>query len=179
MRSKAPFGFRGSAAFSLGLLPSRRVISEVIGVLTPARRHPVEDACVSRTSLDCRNGCDCVRWRVESPPAVSAHSCCINGVSSAGASMSACSGCRETVSPIEFIVTDKYLNLSKGHADIAIRTGEVADENLIGRKIAEVSWAVYASRSYVEHHGRPERTEDLNQHVVVAFDGEIATYAAA
>jgi DNA-binding transcriptional LysR family regulator len=38
---------------------------------------------------------------------------------------------------------------------------------------------VYATWSYVEHHGRPERTQDLNQHVVVAFDGEIATYAAA
>jgi DNA-binding transcriptional LysR family regulator len=80
---------------------------------------------------------------------------------------------------VEFIITDKYLDLSKGHADIAIRTGEVADENLIGRKIAEVPWAVYATRSYVEHHGRPERTHDLNQHLVVAFDGEIANYAAA
>ena len=80
---------------------------------------------------------------------------------------------------VEFVITDKYLDLSKGHADIAIRTGEVADENLIGRKIAEVPWAVYATRSYVEHHGRPERTHDLNQHLVVAFDGEIANYAAA
>jgi DNA-binding transcriptional LysR family regulator len=80
---------------------------------------------------------------------------------------------------VEFIITDKYLDLSKGRADIAIRTGEVADENLIGRKIAEVPWAVYATRSYVEHHGRPERAHDLNQHLIVAFDGEIANYAAA
>lgn len=80
---------------------------------------------------------------------------------------------------VEFNITDKYLDLSKGHADIAIRTGEAADENLIGRKIAEVPWAVYATRSYVEHHGRPERTHDLNHHLVVAFDGEIANYAAA
>ena len=33
--------------------------------------------------------------------------------------------------------------------------------------------------SSIEHHGRPERTHDLNQHLVVAFDGEIANYAAA
>jgi DNA-binding transcriptional LysR family regulator len=80
---------------------------------------------------------------------------------------------------VEFIITDKYLDLSKGQADIAIRTGEVADENLIGRKIAEVPWAVYGTQSYVERHGRPERIQDLDQHLVVAFDGEIANYAAA
>jgi hypothetical protein len=49
----------------------------------------------------------------------------------------------------------------------------------IGRKIAEVPWTVYATRAYVERHGRPERTQDLNQHLVVAFDGEIANHAAA
>src|SRR5262245_54732505 len=80
---------------------------------------------------------------------------------------------------VEFIITDKYLDLSKGHADIAIRTGEVADESLIGRMIAEVPWAVYATDSYIERHGRPEWTQDLNQHLVIAFDGEIANYAAA
>jgi DNA-binding transcriptional LysR family regulator len=80
---------------------------------------------------------------------------------------------------VEFIITDKYLDLSKGHADIAIRTGEAADDNLIGRKIAEVPWAVYATRSYVKLHGRPERTHDLNEHLVIAFDGEIPNFAAA
>jgi DNA-binding transcriptional LysR family regulator len=80
---------------------------------------------------------------------------------------------------VEFVITDKYLDLSKGEADIAIRTGEPDDDSLIGRKIAEVPWAVYATRSYVERHGRPERPEDINDHLVVAFDGEIANYAAA
>ena len=80
---------------------------------------------------------------------------------------------------IEFVITDKYLDLSKGEADIAIRTGEPCDENLIGRKIAGVPWAVYATHSYVERHGRPESAADLNDHFVVAFDGEIANYAAA
>jgi hypothetical protein len=50
---------------------------------------------------------------------------------------------------------------------------------LIGRRIAEVPWAVYASRSYVERKGRPERPEDIEQHLVIAYDGEIANYAAA
>jgi len=71
------------------------------------------------------------------------------------------------------------LDLSKGEADIAIRFGEPQDDTLIGRRIAEVPWAVYASRSYVERQGRPERPEDIEQHLVIAYDGEIANYAAA
>jgi DNA-binding transcriptional LysR family regulator len=80
---------------------------------------------------------------------------------------------------VEFVVTDKYLDLSKGEADIAIRTGSAADEALVGRKIAEVPWAVYAARSYVERYGRPSAPENIADHLVVAFDGDIADYAAS
>jgi DNA-binding transcriptional LysR family regulator len=80
---------------------------------------------------------------------------------------------------VELVVSDKYLDLSKGEADIAIRTGTAADEALLGRKIAEVPWAVYATRSYVERYGRPSDPENIEDHLVVAFDGEIANYAAA
>jgi DNA-binding transcriptional LysR family regulator len=80
---------------------------------------------------------------------------------------------------VELVITDRLLDLSKGEADIAIRLGEPHDNALIGRKIAEVPWAVYATQSYVERHGRPERPQDIEQHFVVAYDGEIANYPAA
>lgn len=80
---------------------------------------------------------------------------------------------------VELVITDRLLDLSKGEADIAIRSGEPRDEALVGRTIAEIPWAVYASRCYVERHGRPERAEDIAHHFVVACDGEIANYAAA
>lgn len=80
---------------------------------------------------------------------------------------------------VEWVITDRYLDLSKGEADIAIRAGEPRDEALVGRKIATGHWAVYASRSYVERHGRPERLEDVERHFVVACDGEISDYPAA
>src|SRR5262249_49173219 len=66
-----------------------------------------------------------------------------------------------------------------GNADIAIRLGQPNDASLVGRKIADVPRAIYASRSYVERHGRPERPEDVARHCVVAYDGEIASNAAA
>jgi DNA-binding transcriptional LysR family regulator len=80
---------------------------------------------------------------------------------------------------VELVITDRVLDLSKGEADIAIRFGEPQDDALIGRKIAAVPWAVYASRSYVERHGRLEGAENIERHFVVAYEGEIANYAAA
>jgi DNA-binding transcriptional LysR family regulator len=70
-------------------------------------------------------------------------------------------------------VTERFLDLSKGEADIAVRGGEPRDEVLIGRKIAETPWAVYASRAYIERHGRPERPEDLDQHTIIDFGSGI------
>ena len=75
---------------------------------------------------------------------------------------------------VEFVMGDRYFDLSKGEADIAIRTGAPVDNDLVGRKIADLSWAVYASRSYVERHGRPKSAADLNAHSVIEFDGPLA-----
>jgi DNA-binding transcriptional LysR family regulator len=80
---------------------------------------------------------------------------------------------------IELLVSDRFLDLAKGEADIAIRAGDPRDEALVGRKIADAPWAVYASRSYVERHGRPERPEDIARHVVVGCGGAIAHYPGA
>jgi DNA-binding transcriptional LysR family regulator len=80
---------------------------------------------------------------------------------------------------VELVISDRFLDLSRGEADIAIRAGTPQDQALVGRKIAEAPWAVYASREYVQHHGRPERPEDINQHSVVACGDSIAHYAGA
>lgn len=70
---------------------------------------------------------------------------------------------------VEFVMSDRYLDLSKGEADVAFRSGDTDDE-LVGRKIADSIWAIYASRSYIERHGKPERVEDLPQHPLVSLD---------
>lgn len=80
---------------------------------------------------------------------------------------------------VELVIAERILDLSKGEADIAIRLGEPTDEALVGRKIADASWAVYASRAYVERYGRPHRVEDLNNHLVIGCDGPIRNYPAA
>lgn len=57
-------------------------------------------------------------------------------------------------------MSDRYLDLSKGEADVAFRSGDTDD----GRKIADSVWAVYASEDYIARHGKPTRAEDLSQH---------------
>jgi DNA-binding transcriptional LysR family regulator len=70
---------------------------------------------------------------------------------------------------VEFVTSDRYLDLTKGEADVALRSGDTEDE-LIGRKIADSIWAVYASHAYIQRHGKPERPEDLGHHRIVSLD---------
>jgi DNA-binding transcriptional LysR family regulator len=74
---------------------------------------------------------------------------------------------------VEFVMTERRLDLSKGEADIALRGGPPGDDSLIGRKIGDVSWHVYASRAYVERHGKPSRPEEIAQHSVIVCVGQL------
>lgn len=80
---------------------------------------------------------------------------------------------------LELLISDRSFDLSRGEADLAIRVGEPTDDSLICRKIADVSWSVYASHAYVERHGRPDNVKDLQGHLIVDCDGSIANYPGA
>jgi len=79
---------------------------------------------------------------------------------------------------IEFATADRYLNLWHGEADVALRSGEPDDPRLVGRKVADSIWAVYASQDYIRRHGRPSSIEQLSDHQVVGFDGSMAGHRA-
>lgn len=79
---------------------------------------------------------------------------------------------------VEFVMSDRYLDLSKGEADVAFRSGDTDDE-LVGRKIADSVWAVYASRGYIERNGKPARIEDLARHPLVSFDESMRNHRVA
>lgn len=76
---------------------------------------------------------------------------------------------------VEFVMSDRYLDLLKGEADVAFRSGDT-DDDLVGRKIADSIWAVYASRTYIERHGKPDRVEDLSHHSLVSFDESLSKH---
>jgi DNA-binding transcriptional LysR family regulator len=80
---------------------------------------------------------------------------------------------------VQFVMSDKYVDLSQGDADVALRSGDTDDDDLVGRKIGDSIWAVYASRTYVERHGQPARIEDLARHALVGFDDTMARHRIA
>lgn len=80
---------------------------------------------------------------------------------------------------VEFVMSDRYLDLTKGDADVALRSGDTDDDVLVGRKVADSLWAVYASADYISRHGRPATVEDLNNHAVVGLDETMANHRAA
>jgi DNA-binding transcriptional LysR family regulator len=80
---------------------------------------------------------------------------------------------------VAFVMSDRELDLMKGEADVALRSGDTDDRELVGRKIADSIWAVYASRRYVERHGAPRAVEDLNRHPLIGFDASMSGHRAA
>lgn len=76
---------------------------------------------------------------------------------------------------VQFVLADRYIDLSKGEADVALRSGDT-DANLVGRKVADSVWAVYASRAYLESNGAPESIDELNRHPLIALDESFARH---
>jgi DNA-binding transcriptional LysR family regulator len=79
---------------------------------------------------------------------------------------------------VEFVTGDRYYDLAKGEADVAFRSGDTEDE-LVGRKVADSLWGIYASRAYLERYGKPERVEDLPAHRLVGLDASMSNHRAA
>lgn len=76
---------------------------------------------------------------------------------------------------IQFVLADRYIDLSKGEADVALRSGDT-EGDLVGRKIADSIWAIYVSRDYAARHGAPASIDDLKARPLIAFDESLARH---
>lgn len=79
---------------------------------------------------------------------------------------------------VEFVISDRYLDLAQGDADVALRSGDTVDGKLVGRKVADSLWAVYASRDYVDAHGAPASAREAALHRWIGFDAAMANHRA-
>jgi DNA-binding transcriptional LysR family regulator len=79
---------------------------------------------------------------------------------------------------VELLMEQRMLDLSKGEADIAIRGGTPGPGALVGRKIAELPWGIYASRAFIERHGRPAEPRDIERFTVVELVDELKNLPA-
>jgi DNA-binding transcriptional LysR family regulator len=71
---------------------------------------------------------------------------------------------------VEFITTDRYVDLAQGEADVALRSGDTSDNKLVGRRIGESQWAVYATPGYLQVHGQPTGIAEAAGHDWIALD---------
>lgn len=70
---------------------------------------------------------------------------------------------------LEFIFTDRTVDLVGEGVDLAIRAGELSDSSLIARKLGESYLAPYASPAYLKRAGVPRSPQELRDHECLIF----------
>jgi DNA-binding transcriptional LysR family regulator len=72
------------------------------------------------------------------------------------------------------LVSDlRPVNLSRREADIVLRAGRIGDGNLLGRRIGEIGYGLYASSAYLKAHGMPRRADGFSSHRIVEWSGDV------
>lgn len=80
---------------------------------------------------------------------------------------------------LETLAGGRLVDLKRGEADLAIRIGPIADEELVARSLGEVAWSLYASEAYVVRHPQPVDPDDLTGHHLIAYGSDMASLPAA
>jgi len=71
---------------------------------------------------------------------------------------------------IDVGVTDRPVNLVAENVDCVVRGGEISDQSLIARRIAELSFVTCAAPSYLARHGEPHHPNDIaTTHTIVGY----------
>jgi len=80
---------------------------------------------------------------------------------------------------LELLTGAKPVDLRRGEADLAIRSGPVDDDELIVRPLGDTGWSLYAAPAYLAQHGAPADLDDLSGHALIGFDPALAAVPAA
>lgn len=70
---------------------------------------------------------------------------------------------------LEVILTDKTMDLVSEGIDVAIRSGNLSDSSLIGKKLGTAYLAPFASQTYLKQHGEPKHPKELSNHCTILF----------
>jgi LysR family transcriptional regulator, regulator for bpeEF and oprC len=70
---------------------------------------------------------------------------------------------------VEFVVSDRIVNLVEEGVDLAIHNGELKDSTLIAQRIATTPVITVASPAYLKAHGEPMSPGDLDKHDCIIF----------
>lgn len=75
---------------------------------------------------------------------------------------------------IELLVSNLEFNMNNRQADIAVRATPSPPEHLVGRKVRDISWGVYAGDTYIKKCGKPNNVKDLKKHSIIGATGNLA-----
>lgn len=78
------------------------------------------------------------------------------------------------VCDVEF--TDRYLDLSTGEIDIAIRATAEPPDYLVAKPLHSHRFVLVASPSYLTEHGRPMTLADVENHAALGYRGPTGVY---
>ena len=70
---------------------------------------------------------------------------------------------------VDLTATDRVVDLVRDGIDIALRTGELEDSNLVARRIGYFGRTVVASPRYLARYGTPRSVADLDRHRVITY----------
>ncbi|WP_192181968.1 LysR family transcriptional regulator [Mesorhizobium amorphae] len=70
---------------------------------------------------------------------------------------------------VDLVLTDHVIDLMEERADVAIRAGPLGESRLVARKLGQSRTVVVAAPSYLERHGTPRTSADLDRHNRMGF----------
>ncbi len=70
---------------------------------------------------------------------------------------------------VDLIADDRVVDLARDGIDIALRTGQLDNDNLVARRIGLFGRSVVASPRYLERFGTPKTVPDLDRHRLIAY----------
>ncbi|MEM7269009.1 MAG: LysR family transcriptional regulator, partial [Pseudomonadota bacterium] len=76
----------------------------------------------------------------------------------------------------EILATEKSANLLMGEADIALRSYEPQQSQLIAKRVGKHTIGLYASQYYLARHGQPKALVDLQEHSLIGDDANAEFY---
>jgi DNA-binding transcriptional LysR family regulator len=70
---------------------------------------------------------------------------------------------------VRMTLSDKNIDLIEDHIDMAVRIGELPDSTMVATRVGAIRRVVCGSPAYFKAHGTPQKPDDLNAHMCVAF----------
>ena len=75
---------------------------------------------------------------------------------------------------LELLSGSQPIDLNRGEAELALRVGPIADQDLLVRKVGDAAWSLYASEGYLHRRPAPTDPRHLEGQELLGFDRKLA-----